>query len=384
MAKKKTVETCGGMEAFLQQTNTAMFKRYHNNRTCYEAYEEIKRNLAPFIAETERGAMASEVSEILNNFKTHFERVQQESPEEATSIIQQMLSDDPIIYLNNHGREHIEQVIERADAIVSCFVDESLSEFEAFLLLCAIQIHDIGNILGRSGHEKKLNRIFDEHSKDIILDTAEKRVIKNIAMAHGGKNINGSRDTISQLSQSELIFQQKVRTRLLAAILRFADELADDSTRRSRAPLELDIIGTNSKIYHDYSRVLHTVNIGKEAEKSYVVNLIYELEKRDLEEQYQVAHCSKYLLDEIYDRTIKMERERRYCAKFMHSNINIEKINVSINIYGEYSVKIDTITYTLEDVLYPSEPLAGNIKLIVGDGIRSGSEELKYTEIKGV
>lgn len=385
MAKRKTVETCGGLIEFLAETNSTSWKKYHNGRTCYEAYIEIKKNLCDTITETEKGAMAVEVGEILNQFKEQIAKIMNDPDEkDPDEKIHRILSEDPIIFLNNHGHEHINQVINRADAMVEKFNGEPLSEFEVFVLLCAIEIHDIGNILGRAGHEKKLQHIFDEHVKDIIPDTAERRIIKNVAMAHGGKTISGSKDTISPLSPEEMIFDNRVRTRLLAAILRFADELADDSTRKSRASLELGIIGTNSKIYQDYSRVLHTVYIEKDDKNNYFVRLVYELEVADLKEIYVVGHSERYLLDEIYDRTLKMERERRYCLKFMRGNLNIEKIVVNINIYGKLSLKVDTITYTLEDIGYPCEPISGNIKEVVGITIRNGKEELEYAIGKDV
>ena len=88
-----------------------------------------------------------------------------------------MLSTEHIVFLNNHGPEHIQKVIERAYCIITNMT-ENLSEFETFILLCAIQIHDIGNILGRAGHERNLHEIFNEHSKDIIIDNPEKYAYK--------------------------------------------------------------------------------------------------------------------------------------------------------------------------------------------------------------
>ena len=111
----------------------------------------------------------------------------------------ELFAEDPVLFLNDHGPDHIDMVIERANSIVTNFNTEPLSEFEAFILLCAIQIHDIGNILGRAGHERKLNSIFDEKSANIIIDTPERRVIKSVAMAHGGKTENG-KDSLVKLS----------------------------------------------------------------------------------------------------------------------------------------------------------------------------------------
>ena len=202
-------------------------------------------------------------------------------------------------------------------------------------------------------------------------------------MAHGGKSSLG-KDTISLLSKSEKIFNYTVKTRLLAAILRFADELADDSTRANRSALDLQIIGTNSEIYHRYSQALHTVEIEDNLENNDSrLSLVYELEIDAIKKTYKIGNIEKYLLDEIYDRTIKMELERRYCMKFMYQSINIGRIDIEINIYGKTSEKIKSITYTLEDVSYPSNPISGQIRYLLNKDVPSGEELLQQFAERG-
>lgn len=383
MAKKDCLQDYEGLIDYLESSQTKKWKKYHNNRTCFQAYCEIKNNLSPVIADVERGAMAKEVQVVLEEYKTCICNIAKE--ENAEQKIQDLLSRDPIIFLNNHGREHIDMVHQRAFEIIKHFFGQSLSEFEVFILVCAIEIHDIGNILGRANHEKELGRIFDDNCKLIIPDSAERRIIKTIAMAHGGKSIQGTKDTISSLNKVDLIFEERIRTQLLASIVRFADELADDFTRASRGALDLGIIGVNSKIYQDYSRVLHTVLIEEDDDQNdHKVHLVFELEISDLTEVYDYGKAKKYLLDEIYDRTLKMERERRYCLKFLNHSVIINKIMVEINIYNSLGQKYDSITYTLEDHLYPEAPESGSIKTIFGKSIKSGSEyaeEIKEREL---
>lgn len=384
MAVRKTIYGCGGFEAYLEQISASKWKRYHNNRTLGEAIKEVKNNLKPIVEEAERGAMAAEMRQEYDKINDELTALNQGGDIHSfQKRISEITEDKAILYLNNHGEEHIEQVIQRAENIVYNFKGKSLTEFEVFILLCAIHIHDIGNVLGRKEHERNLNQIFDGHVKDIITDTPERRVIKSIAMSHGGKNMDGSKDTISRLNQTEDLLGEKIRPRLLAAILRLADELADDSTRKSTGALELGIVGEVSLIFQEYSRVLHTVKIEKNENGDCEISLVFELEIADLSKVYKMGHDEKYLLDEIYDRTLKMERERRYCQKFMHSEIAINCINVKINIYGECSEKIDTISYRLEDISYPNEPYAGSIKDVVDSTIRTGKEELHYVMRRG-
>lgn len=378
MMKKSIIALKDGLENYILSKNSSSFKKYHGDRTCHEAYVELKRNLAPIQENVTTGAMAEAIRTLTASYSEKIQAIIAETPEKDEQIarMHELFAADPVLFLNDHGPEHINMVIDRANSIVSNFSTDPLSEFEAFILLCAMQIHDIGNILGRAGHERKLNSIFDEKSTNIIIDTPERRVIKSIAMAHGGKTENG-KDTISLLSARETIFNETVRTRLLAAILRFADELADDNTRANRPALDLGILGTNSDIYHKYSRALHTVAIKPDEEnKDFKVSLVFELEAPALKERYLVGNHEKYLLDEIYDRTQKMELERRYCMKFMYPYINIGRIQVVINIYGAQSQLIKPISYTLEDVSYPNDAVVVRNGKIGNISVPSGKEML--------
>lgn len=383
--KKNILELSEGLEEYISTQNSSSFKKFHSGRTCHEAYVELKRNLLPVQQSVTTGAMADAIRKLTDSYQEKLKQILDETPDKDEQIAKthELFAEDPVLFLNDHGPEHINMVIERANSIVTNFNTEYLSEFEAFILLCAIQIHDIGNILGRAGHERKLNSIFDERSANIIIDTPERRVIKSVAMAHGGKSEKG-KDTISLLSARESIFNETVRTRLLAAILRFADELADDNTRANREAMDLGILGTNSDIYHKYSRALHTVAIKSDEEnKDFKVSLVFELEAPALKDKYLVGNYEKYLLDEIYDRTQKMELERRYCMKFMYPYINIGRIQVAINIYGAQSQLIKSISYTLEDVSYPNDAVVVRDGMIGNISVPSGKEMLHVLMERG-
>lgn len=374
----------GSLEQFLADTNSLSFKKFHNSRTCNEAYNELKKNLEPIQNSVTTGAMADAIRASIDSCKKDLDKIIAEaSGEDIAQKVHVFFSSDPVIFLNDHGPEHIIKVIERAYLIAACFKNDYLTEFETFILLCAIQIHDIGNILGRAGHERKLVPLFDEKCANIILDSPERRLIKSIAMAHGGRTKNG-KDTISDLRASETIFNETVRTRLLAAILRFADELADDNTRANRSALDLGILGTNSQIYHEYSRALHTVTIvSDEVNHDYKVSLVFELEASSLKKTYSVGEHAKYLLDEIYDRTFKMELERRYCMKFMYPYVNIGRIDVTINIYGALSNLVRNISYTLEDLSYPGDEVSAKDGIIGDTSVPSGKELLQELVERG-
>lgn len=282
---------------------------------------------------------------------------------------------DYVILLNNHGKGHVETVISRAGELSKCIKNEAsnLRPFEIFILLCAIQIHDIGNMFGRDDHTVSFFNDFKEcANKSFIKESSLIRCIFDIARAHSGK-ILGSLDTIiaAELRNEASILGIDVRQRLLAAILRFADELADDYTR------VIDYIFTDmpeySKIYHAYSGSLHTVKVEKlEKENVFYIKLCYDIPikdafciykklKKDDDGNYKIIELT--LIMEIIERTKKMERERRYCSRHFLPYFLIKYISVEIRIDLGSIVEPKKIIYTLEDTGYPSEeiPLSPDI-----------------------
>jgi hypothetical protein len=206
-------------------------------------------------------------------------------------------------WLTDHGPEHIETVILRASKLVSASGCD-LHPYEIYILLVAIHFHDVGNIYGRDGHEKRIAEVMAAMEESVIGDDdAEKRLIRDIAAAHGG-SINGDEDTIRHLPYPSFIKAQKVRPHLLAAILRFADELAEDYTRVPRFVLKNDLLLKASEVYHQYAERLREVNIDDG-----VVEIRFDLSKDVATKKYRKGEKEVYLLDEIFNRTLKMHRE---------------------------------------------------------------------------
>ncbi|OQC17521.1 MAG: hypothetical protein BWX72_00395 [Firmicutes bacterium ADurb.Bin080] len=344
-----------------------------------DRYGKITESIRAIQERVEKGAMVDSAREAIDEF-THKveEMIKVESDTKKIEYLKEILDKNPIVYLNDHGPNHSRKVIEKVSEMLWYFKDGHLSKYESFILLCAIQFHDIGNIYGREDHEKRIKEIIESDFKTLFPDSIEKRVIEKIAMVHGGKILD-DKDTISRLSIVKPLFEKKVRKRLLAALLRFGDELADDSSRADKLGIELGIITPSSEIHHYYSSSLHTVNIREDAENNNLfLDLHYEFESDIIDKKFNTIEGEKYLLDEIYDRTLKMERERRYCMRFMRQHISLEKIRVEIIIQDKNDCwNYKKITYTLEENGYPLTPQSGSLANLVPN-IMSSEEAISY------
>jgi hypothetical protein len=262
--------------------------------------------------------------------------------------------------LNDHGPDHIDKVIERASNLVDC-KDCDLSPFEVYLLLISIQVHDAGNIFGREEHENKLEKIMAEAEKLCGRDEIERTVIRKIAQAHGGENrgLRDVRDKIGQeLSAKEALFGEEVRPRVIASILRFADELSDDKSRANLKLLEENRIPKKSEVFHAYAACLESVLI--KHDKSSIL-LRYRIPKNFTLRRFGKLEEEVYLLDEIYARVMKMHRERIYCMRFCKKLLNIETIEVLIEFYSDFidDNLFTTLSFALSESGYPEETKEG-------------------------
>jgi hypothetical protein len=256
-----------------------------------------------------------------------------------------------IPYLNNHGLGHVEVVTHRATELLQR-ADCKITPYEGYLLLLAIQFHDLGNIFGRTDHEKRCREIMAALGNLAGIDEPEKRAVIGIAAAHGGLLPDGDKDdTIYALEDEQDLMGQKVRARMLAAILRFSDELADDSGRASAAMVKLGKLPDESIIYHLYSLCLHSVMIDEKE-----IRLSFQIEANRATEEYLKNNDSRvFLLDEIYARTYKMYTEMLYCMRFLRPLFKIDRIQIEIKVFPPETVPTEPlrITYTLEERGYP-------------------------------
>lgn len=262
------------------------------------------------------------------------------------------------LFLNDHGPDHIETVIDRA----TCLIKDSKCELnakEVYFLLVAIQIHDLGNLLGRYEHEQNALEVTSDLINLVGEDSIERKIIKDIAEAHGGKiKYTNDKDKIVKLNQLNHTLGVEIRSQLLASILRFSDELADDKTRCDKDLLINNKLPKGSEIFHAYAHCLDSVLVKHD---NCQVELKFKIPQSFAERKFgkwddkKKIVLEEYLLDEIYERALKMHFERIYTMRFMREFIKIESILVLIDFYNEQSLEVfDPISIELKETGYPT------------------------------
>ena len=258
------------------------------------------------------------------------------------------------IYLNDHSSDHIQMVIEKVSKILwsEDIPVEELNPLECFILLSAIQIHDAGHVIGgRENHEQNAKEFLKKYDSNVV-GSPEKKIIYEIARAHSGKD-----DPIGKLPQIEDISNSRVRMRLLAALLRLGDEMADEASRASAFLYEQNKIVSGSRLFHAFSMSLSTFLPHVDTQE---IRMKFNLNKSRCCEVFKKptkdgGEVDTYLLDEIYVRTFKTFHECLYYNRFVSDKLRLNSVSVKIEFYDDDSFIpfFDPIGYRLEEKGYP-------------------------------
>ena len=259
--------------------------------------------------------------------------------------------------LTGHGLQHIERVC----AVISSIVSQArieLANYEIFIILVAAQIHDVGNVIGRVDHEKKAHKVWSKAIGQLGFDALDRSLAEQIAAAHGGKVAN-DKNTIGKLPPDGPWNNQMVRPRFLAALLRLADELAEDRDRSATVLAAFDRIPRENEIYHIYAGGLHSTI--PEAESS-SVRLSFAFSEDLFLRRLGKGTQEQFLLDEVYSRVLKMWHECTYCSRFF-PGFSFTKVHVEILIFahedennGAMTLIRDKIRFYIEESGYPTGP----------------------------
>ncbi len=220
--------------------------------------------------------------------------------------------------LTDHGVKHIRNVLNNIDKILENYAKEnSFNPHELYLMCLSALIHDIGNLYGRTGHEKVTNKILSsEYFK--VFDSSMRRMVNQIAKAHGGKG-----DTLSKLSNTNHIEGEQVKAQKIASILRFADELAEGPQRAFDILLDKGLIGEDSAKFHQYALNLKHPKIEK---NTIILDFEFIVQDETQESLYKILLLS-------LQRVIKLNRERIYCGHYSKYIEGIKKVNVTLNFF---------------------------------------------------
>lgn len=264
-------------------------------------------------------------------------------------------AEDGGIY-TDHGPDHFNAVISYAGKLLG--INEpnaviNIEPYEAFLALTSILLHDAGNVYGRIKHEKRPFAIMNEIGKLGADDAVERKIIADIAEVHGGETKNGDKDTIGNKKWDDFNKYGDIsyRPNMIAALVRFADEICEDRSRAAGHLIETNSLPKKSEVYHQYAHAIRNVSVDR-LDKS--IKLNFYIEKENACKKFGKSNNNIYLIDEVMLRLEKMNNERIYCSRYMFEIIQLRQIKASIYIVDENYNILMSKEFKLEDKGYPT------------------------------
>ena len=253
--------------------------------------------------------------------------------------------------LTDHGPRHIQHVLENVFKLLEGDLDY-FSPIEHYILGLSVLFHDVGNLHGRKNHSKRIAH-FHDHVRPAPRFAQEKALVVRISQAHTGEAMNGSRNTLADVPGVWQLDGEPVKTREIAAIVRFADELAEGRQRTSEYLRKHGLYQADSVPHHSYSSATD-ITIDRQNERIAITYQFSVSTNGDLEEE--IGRLKEFLKF-AGGRLAKMDIERRYarfhCPKPL---VSFRRISACLDIQVDGEFLQPPLEATLSDEVNLDDP----------------------------
>ena len=252
--------------------------------------------------------------------------------------------------LTDHGIGHVLNVQQNViDLLSDDGIITDISGIEMYCLGMFILFHDTGIIYGRKNHHKKVAKVFDRiRGKNASL-RHEKKLVVRATGAHTGKAQDGSCDTLKEVAEVDHLAGRRVHLRALAAILRFADELAEGPQRTSEFMLAEGLYESESQEFHDYAS---STNILIDRQNSRI-RITYNIDI-DVNRPNRLRDFLSF----IFTRIQKLNQERQYTRYYSEFLEPFKLIEVTFDFHcGSDILETELSPLQLTDIVVPGDQI---------------------------
>jgi hypothetical protein len=270
-------------------------------------------------------------------------------------------------WYNDHGIEHANAIIRTMNSMLSKFLIANnelrneyieaqnqklyLSTEDIFILLSAAIWHDVAMVNMRKNHGTflinygaKINSYV--HDKDLTACIIE------VASSHSSK------DKFHNCSLSFKGTNYVAQIKLLASILRFADEISEDQSRGTQNEEVIKIItGSENEIYWRHT---HSIKNSTYSFDNRTVEIYYEIDEEFAFKKFILSKDKsdeqKTLIEFIISRIKKVNDERILCSPFFSSYSPVDTIVVDIKFFKSSNGFRESYSYLIPKVLISSYP----------------------------
>lgn len=255
--------------------------------------------------------------------------------------------------LSDHGPDHLANVMDNAFSLIGGDTNvHGLSASDLYVLALVIVFHDVGNLFGRADHHVNIGKVFDFARGNAADVRREKTLVIKAAQAHTGTSSAGSRNTLVAVDLADHLDNRPIQLRQIAAIMRFADELAEGPQRTTDFYRAHIGYAAQSEVYHQYAACTH-VAADRANER---IRLTYEIQLDDFKgDPPEKKDSLATFLTFVFHRISKLDEERRYAKFYCPILAVFKQTDVVINFSkGGTLLPID-VRFQLDDLVIPGE-----------------------------
>ena len=242
--------------------------------------------------------------------------------------------------LTDHGVEHIADVIDNAALLLGfqnhyedSFSNQpahGFSPHEMLVLLAGLLLHDVGNIYGRDRHNQKIGEVWSKLNSWPTWADNEKMLIIDVGRAHSGKGPDGSKDTLKSLTLTPRYFgKYPIRPAPIAAVIRFADELAEGDQRTSHFLISNNLIEEGSTLYHHYASITEVSPDRAHGRVALTYHINIDNSNYPQDPENLKSHLCA-LLKMVYARAAKMNYERQFARHYADILVPFRETSISL------------------------------------------------------
>jgi hypothetical protein len=229
-------------------------------------------------------------------------------------------------YGNNHGREHIRRVLEKLEQLLGTgFLPKVITEYELFLTMMAILYHDVGVLRAREDHAATSGQFLDEDSNTYVIDKLDKEIIRAAVVSHSStKKID---QECAGLLDEENIGAYTARPRVVAALVRLADELDEDFRRGNPQVAQRVQIPAESEFFWEFCQRVISVRPDR---KKLNIKITVKFEPEDLGRQAELKKEPRLFIVAFAEKLAKINGERAYLSSFLPEPLKYKELVVAV------------------------------------------------------
>lgn len=262
-------------------------------------------------------------------------------------VWEQIISAEPM--LTDHGPRHIQDVLQNVERLID---GTHFTGVELYSLCMMVLFHDVGNIFGRVGHERRIATVYDRIRSGTNPPNTEKYIVVQGAGAHSGTAKDGSKDTLKELKDHHLA-GHTVRLQELAAVLRLADELAEGPHRTSDYMHRTHGYNQESQVFHNYAKIT-SIAIDRGNDRI-ALTYDFDLHTKDGQLDHLTAALSE-LLTFVFRRIQKLDQERKYARYYSNILAPFRTTTVQLNFWIDSNLRdLNLLPLTLNEKIIPGD-----------------------------